>query len=256
MALSAADVQADLLRRKKGHGRGNRQKIEGDKVEILSGVRAGRTLGSPLALLVPNQDFKNWASIMGAEPSDGPAARRVDIPRPGHADLVGKLKYGFDDMRNVLERASARETAMRVALGAAARRFLAECGVVVASRVVAIGGETDDSILKCPVSRLNALTDANPVRCANADFSKRMITRIDEARAAGDTLGGVFEVLAKGLPVGLGSYAQWDRRLEAPLSAALMSLNAIKGVEVGYGFRGAGVPGSRAHDAYEPKGRK
>jgi chorismate synthase len=159
-------------------------------------------------------------------------------------------------MRNVLERASARETAMRVALGAAARRFLAECGVVVASRVIAIGGETDDSPLPCPVSELNALTDLNPVRCANAAFSKRMITRIDEAKAAGDTLGGVFEVLAEGLPIGLGSYAQWDRRLEGPLSQALMSLNAIKGVEVGYGFRGAGVPGSRAHDAYEPKGKK
>lgn len=256
LKLAAGDIQADLMRRKKGHGRGNRQKIEGDKVEILSGIRAGKTLGSPLGLLIPNLDFKNWESIMGAEPSDAAAARRVEIPRPGHADLVGKLKYGFDDMRNVLERASARETAMRVALGAAARRFLAECGVVVASRVIAIGGETDDSPVPCPVSELNALTDANPVRCANAAFSKRMITRIDEAKAAGDTLGGVFEVLAEGLPIGLGSYAQWDRRLEGPLSAALMSLNAIKGVEVGYGFRGAGVPGSRAHDAYEPKGKK
>lgn len=256
LKLAAGDIQADLMRRKKGHGRGNRQKIEGDKVEILSGIRAGKTLGSPLGLLIPNLDFKNWESIMGAEPSDAAAARRVEIPRPGHADLVGKIKYGFDDMRNVLERASARETAMRVALGAAARRFLSECGVVVASRVIAIGGETDDSPLPCPVSELNELTDANPVRCANTAFSKRMITRIDEAKAAGDTLGGVFEVLADGLPVGLGSYAQWDRRLEGPLSAALMSLNAIKGVEVGYGFRGAGVPGSRAHDAYEPKGRK
>lgn len=256
LKLAAGDIQADLMRRKKGHGRGNRQKIEGDKVEILSGIRAGKTLGSPLGLLIPNLDFKNWESIMGAEPSDAAAARRVEIPRPGHADLVGKLKYGFDDMRNVLERASARETAMRVALGAAARRFLAECGVVVASRVIAIGGETDDSPVPCPVSELNELTDANPVRCANTAFSKRMITRIDEAKAAGDTLGGVFEVLAEGLPIGLGSYAQWDRRLEGPLSQALMSLNAIKGVEIGYGFRGAGVPGSRAHDAYEPKGKR
>lgn len=256
LELAAADVQADLMRRKKGHGRGNRQKIEGDKVEILSGVRAGKTLGSPLALLIPNLDFKNWEGIMGAEPTDAAAARRVEIPRPGHADLVGKIKYGFDDMRNVLERASARETAMRVALGAAARRFLHECGVLVASRVTAIGGETDDSPLPCPVSKLNALTDADPVRCANAGFSRRMVTRIDEAKAQGDTLGGVFEVLAEGLPIGLGSYAQWDRRLEGPLSQALMSLNAIKGVEVGYGFRAAGIPGSQAHDAYEPKGKK
>lgn len=256
LELAAADIQADLLRRKKGHGRGNRQKIEGDKIEILSGIRAGKTLGSPLALLVPNQDFKNWESIMGAESSDAAAARRVDVPRPGHADLVGKIKYGFDDMRNVLERASARETAMRVALGAAARKFLHACGVNVASRVIAIGGETDDTPLPCPISKLNALTDADPVRCADPAFSKRMVTRIDEAKAAGDTLGGIFEILADGLPVGLGSYAQWDRRLEGPLSAALMSLNAIKGVEVGYGFRGAGVPGSRAHDAYEPRGKK
>jgi len=256
LELAAADVQADLLRRKKGHGRGNRQKIEGDKVEILSGVRDGKTLGSPLGLMIPNLDFKNWEGIMGAEPTDAAASRRVDVPRPGHADLVGKIKYGFDDMRNVLERASARETAMRVALGAAARRFLSECGVLVASRVVAIGGETDDSPLTTPVSKLNALTDADPVRCANPDFSKRMVTRIDEAKANGDTVGGVFEILAQGLPVGLGSYAQWDRRLEGPLTQALMSLNAIKGVEVGFGFRSAGIPGSQAHDAYEVKGKK
>jgi len=256
LELAAADVQVDLLRRKKGHGRGNRQKIEGDKVEILSGVRAGKTLGSPISLLIPNLDFKNWQSIMGAEPTDAAASRRVDIPRPGHADLVGKIKYGFDDMRNVLERASARETAMRVALGAAARRFLDECGIVVASRVIAIGGETDDAPLICDVSKLNALTDADPVRCANPGISKRMVTRIDEAKADGDTLGGVFEVLAEGLPIGLGSYAQWDRRLEGPLAQALMSLNAIKGVEIGHGFRGAGLPGSRAHDAYEPRGKK
>lgn len=256
LKLSAADVQDDLMRRKKGHGRGGRQKIEDDKVEIMSGVRNGKTIGSPLALLVPNLDFKNWEGIMGAEPTDASAARRVDIPRPGHADLVGKIKYGFDDMRDVLERASARETAMRVALGAAARRFLIECGVVVASRVVAIGGEADDSALPCPVAALNAQTDADPVRCSDPHFSKRMVTRINEAKAAGDTVGGVFEILAEGLPIGLGSYAQWDRRLEGPLSRALMSLNAIKGVEIGYGFRSAGVPGSRAHDAYVAKGRK
>ncbi len=256
LALTAADIQADLLRRKKGHGRGNRQKIEGDRIEILSGIRAGKTLGSPLGLLIPNQDFTNWEGIMGHEPTDKPSIKRVDVPRPGHADLVGKIKYGFDDMRDVLERASARETAMRVALGGAARKFLAELGVHVASRVVAIGGETDDSPVPCPVAKLNAVTDADPVRCANPDFSKRMVARIDQAKAAGDTVGGIFEVLADGLPVGLGSYAQWDRRLEGPLTAALMSLNAIKGVEVGFGFRAAGLPGSQAHDAYEPRGKK
>ncbi len=256
LALTAADVQRDLLRRKKGHGRGNRQKIEGDQVRILSGVRRGRTLGSPIALLVPNQDFKNWENIMGAEPSDAPSARRVDIPRPGHADLVGKLKYGFDDMRDVLERASARETAMRVALGAVARAFLIECGIHVASRVTAIGGETDATPLNVPVARLNARADLDPVRCVDAEASARMVARIDQAKAAGDTVGGVFEILADGLPVGLGSYAQWDRRLEGPLSAALMSLNAIKGVEIGGGFQSAEVFGSQAHDAYELRGKK
>ncbi|NNN06627.1 MAG: chorismate synthase [Elusimicrobia bacterium] len=256
LALTAADVQRDLLRRKKGHGRGNRQKIEGDQVQILSGVRRGRTLGSPIALLVPNQDFKNWENIMGAEPSAAPSARRVDIPRPGHADLVGKMKYGFDDMRDVLERASARETAMRVALGAVARAFLIECGIHVASRVVAIGGETDATPLNVPVARLNARVDLDPVRCVDAAASARMVARIDQAKAAGDTVGGVFEILADGLPVGLGSYAQWDRRLEGPLTAALMSLNAIKGVEIGGGFLSAAVFGSQAHDAYELRGKK
>ncbi len=256
LALTAEDLQRDLLRRKKGHGRGRRQEIEGDAVEILAGVRRGKTLGSPLALLVPNLDFKNWRGIMGAEPTDAPSQRRVEVPRPGHADLVGRLKYGFDDMRDVLERASARETAMRVALGGAARRLLEECGVVVASRVVAIGGVEDPAPAPVPVAELDALTDRDPVRCASPEASARMVARVDEAKAAGDTLGGVFEVLVEGLPAGLGSYAHWDRRLEGPLSAALMSLNAVKGVEVGLGFAAARLPGSGAHDAYEPRGRK
>jgi chorismate synthase len=256
LPLTVADVQSDLSRRKKGHGRGNRQKIEGDQINILSGVRHGVTLGSPIALLVPNQDFKNWQGIMGAEPTDAPVVRRVEVPRPGHADLVGKLKYGFDDMRNVLERASARETAMRVALGAVARKFLSECGVVVASRVVAIGGVEDGVPLSIPVDQLNAQVDLDPVRCANPEASQKMVACIDVAKQSGDTVGGVFEVLAEGLPIGLGSYAQWDRRLEGPLAAALMSLNAIKGVEVGGGFRSAAVFGSQAHDAYIPKGKR
>ena len=256
LTLAAADVQRDLLRRKKGHGRGNRQKIEGDLVELLSGVRHGKTLGSPIALLVPNQDFKNWENIMGSEPTDAPSPRRVDVPRPGHADLVGKIKYGFEDMRDVLERASARETAMRVALGAIARQFLSVCGIVVASRVVMIGGEADAIEAPCAVKDLNALVDGDPVRSSNMDASARMVARIDAAKEAGDTVGGVFEILVAGLPIGLGSYAQWDRRLEGSLTAALMSLNAIKGVEVGGGFRSAGAFGSEAHDAYEPRGKK
>jgi chorismate synthase len=256
LALTASDIQRDLLRRKKGHGRGNRQKIEGDLVELLSGVRHGLTLGSPISLLVPNQDFKNWENIMGSEPTDAPSPRRVDVPRPGHADLVGKIKYGFEDMRDVLERASARETAMRVALGAVARKFLRECGVEVASRVVAIEGEEDPMGAPCAVKDLNALVDGDPVRASNMDASARMVARIDAAKAAGDTVGGIFEILVAGLPIGLGSYAQWDRRLEGPLTAALMALNAIKGVEVGGGFRSAAVFGSAAHDAYEPRGKK
>ncbi len=256
LSLTVDDIQRDMMRRKKGHGRGNRQKIEGDQVQLLSGVRRGLTLGSPIALLVPNQDFKNWQGIMGAEPTDGVASRRVEVPRPGHADLVGKLKYGFDDMRDVLERASARETAMRVALGAVTRKLLGRCGITVASRVVAIGGETDATSLPFPVKELNARVDGDPVRCSNPEASARMVACIDVAKETGDTVGGVFEVLVEGLPIGLGSYAQWDRRLEGPLSAALMSLNAIKGVEVGGGFRSAGIPGSQAHDAYEPRGKK
>ncbi|MEK7383049.1 MAG: chorismate synthase, partial [Elusimicrobiota bacterium] len=206
--------------------------------------------------LVANQDFKNWEAVMGAAPSGAPSPRRVDVPRPGHADLVGKLKYGFEDIRDVIERASARERAMRVALGAVARKFLADCGVAVASRVVAIGGMEDVTALPCAVKDLNARLDADPVRCANPDASARMVARIDAAKAAGDTVGGVFEVLADGLPVGLGGYAQWDRRLEGPLTGALMSLNAIKGVEVGGGFGCAAAPGSKVHDAYEPRGKK
>lgn len=229
LALSAADIQKQLARRKLGHGRGNRQKIETDAVQLLSGVRHGKTLGSPIGLLIANNDFKNWEAVMGAEPTDGPIGRRVDVPRPGHADYVGKLKYGFDDMRNVLERSSARETAMRVALGSCARRFLEECGIIVTSKVLSIGGAGDEAA---------------------------MIAAIDQAKREGDTLGGIFEVHADGLPVGLGSYAQWDRRLEAPLSAALMSLNAVKGVEIGLGMEAGLRTGRSAHDEYLVKGKK
>jgi chorismate synthase len=256
LALSQAEIQAQLRRRKAGHGRGNRQKIEGDEVEILSGVRHGRTLGSPLGLLIRNLDFKNWQGLMGAEPPVGPVGRRVEVPRPGHADLVGKLKYGFDDMRDALERSSARETAMRVALASAARVFLQHCGIAVASRVVSIGSVADETDLPCPISTLNARADGSPVRCTGKDAERGMIAAIDAAKEAGDTLGGVFEVYADGLPVGLGSYAQWDRRLEAPLAAAVMSLNAIKGVEIGLGFEAARRPGSQAHDELEPRGKR
>lgn len=228
LALSDAPIKEQLARRKQGRGRGNRQKIETDAVEILSGVRKGKTIGSPIALLIQNLDFKNWQDVMCVEDRGEPERRRVEVPRPGHADLVGKIKYRLDDMRDVLERASARETAMRVAVGSVARVFLSACGIEVSSRVVSIGGAKGDDAVAAA---------------------------IDAAREAGDTLGGVFEVSATGLPIGLGSYVQWDRRLEGPLAAAVMSLNAIKGVEVGLGFAAADLPGSQAHDAYEPKGK-
>lgn len=256
LEIEAADIQEQLRRRKHGHGRGLRQKIETDEVTILGGVRHGLTLGSPVALLIENKDFKNWENAMAAAASPGKEQRRVEVPRPGHADLVGGLKYGFKDLRNVLERSSARETAVRVALASVARVFLGACGVEIASRVTAIGGEADAEAPSCPVSRMNALADASPVRCLRPEAEKRMTATIDAAKLAGDTVGGVFEVWADGLPIGLGSYAQWDRRLEGPLSAAVMALNAIKGVEIGLGFEAARLPGSKAHDELYPKGKK
>lgn len=254
--LSPEDIQTELARRKRGHGRGNRQKIETDAVEILAGVRHGKTLGSPIGLSIANADFKNWGEIMSAETPAGAALRKVEVPRPGHADLVGAIKYRFDDMRNVLERSSARETAMRVAVASVARKFLKACGVTVASRVVEIGPAKDKNPLPCPVAALNALADLSPVRCTDAAAEKKMVAVIDKAKAAGDTVGGVFEAYAQGLPVGLGSYVQWDRRLEGPIAAAIMSLNAIKGVEIGLGFAGARLPGSLVHDEYVPGGKK
>jgi chorismate synthase len=256
LPLSESDLQADMARRKLGFGRGNRQKIEPDKIEILSGVRHGKTLGSPLGLLLPNLDFKNWEKIMATAPVEGPVERRVDVPRPGHADFVGGRKYAFSDMRNVLERASARETAMRVAIAGAARKLLSECGISIASRVVSIGPVVSTAALPCPVAKLNAVADASPARVTDAALEPKIIEAIAEAAKAGDTLGGVFEVIADGLPTGLGSYVQWDRRLEAPIAEAFMSLNAIKGVEIGLGFEGARKPGSEVHDPFTLSGGK
>ncbi len=205
--------------------------------------------------MIPNADFANWSDVMSIEPGPGKNRRRLDVPRPGHADLAGRIKYGFKDMRDVLERASARETAARVGLGSLARRLLRACGIEVASRVLEIGGARDERSPGLEVGGINAAADASPVRATGARASERMVAAVEKARRAGDTLGGVFEVSASGLPVGLGSYVQWDRRLEAPLSAALMSLNAVKGVEVGLGFESARTPGSKAHDAYVPRGK-
>ena len=251
LEITAGYIDAELKRRKLGYGRGARQKIESDRVEILAGIRHGKSLGSPIGLAIANQDFKNWQEIMQPEPFSGDVARRVDVPRPGHADLAGALKYGHSqDMRNVLERASARETTMRVALASVARKLLEDFGVFIASRVIRIGAVLDDSPLGLPIPELNAAADASPVRCPSPKPQSQMIAAIEAAKKEGDSLGGVFEVYACDPPVGLGSYVHWDRRFEGRLAQAFMSLNAVKGVEIGLGFASGAAPGSRVHDAY------
>ena len=246
-------VQADLQRRKLGYGRGARMKFEQDELHISGGVRHGVTMGSPVALRVGNTEWPKWQDVMSAEPVDPSvlqSARGAALtrPRPGHADLVGMQKYGFDEARPVLERASARETAARVALGAVAKSFLAELGIRLVSHTVAVGAvEAPD---EAPLPRPDdvAVLDADPLRCFDPATSARMVAEVDDAHDTGDTLGGVVEVLAYGVPPGLGGYGQWDRRLDARLAQAIMSIQAIKGVEVGDGFRTARRRGSQAHD--------
>jgi chorismate synthase len=244
LPLGRADIQKDLLRRRKGFGRGARMALEKDQVEILSGVRHGLTLGSPISLLIPNQEWQAWQKIMGVEPPAEPV-EPLTHPRPGHADLPGYLKYGFKDIRPVLERASARETASRVALGAIARRFLGEFGMNIRSHTVAVAGVTAKKLSWRRV-------EASPLRCGDAEAEKSMLQAIKEALAQGDTLGGIFEVVASGVPVGLGSYVQWDRRLDAQIAGAVMSIPSVKGVEIGQGFEGAGMRGSQLHDIILP----
>ncbi len=256
--LGAADIDAQLARRQAGYGRGRRMQIESDAVEILSGVRAGETLGSPIAMLVRNRDSRNWEAIMNPAPDpvteDGsPAGRKraVTRPRPGHADLAGMLKYDRADARDILERASARETTARVAAGAACRVLLAALDVTIGSHVVELG----DVIARRPPdfpADLNAAADESPLRTLDPDAEARMIALIDEAKRAGDTLGGVCEVVVSGLPVGLGSHVSWDRKLDGRLAGALMSIHAVKGVEIGAGFAAARLHGSRVHDEIDP----
>jgi chorismate synthase len=253
------DLVADALaRRRLGYGRGARMKFERDEVTFLGGVRHGLTLGSPVAVMVGNTEWPKWQQVMAADPVDpeelAGLARNAPLtrPRPGHADLAGMQKYGVNDARPILERASARETAARVALGAVARSYLREtCGVEIVSHVVELGAaRAPRGVL--PVPEDTARLDADPVRCLDADASKAMVAEIDRAHGDGDTLGGVVEVLAYGVPVGLGSHVHWDRRLDARLAAALMGIQAIKGVELGDGFDLARVPGSQAHDEIVP----
>src|SRR3954471_6515201 len=244
LELRPEDVDRDLARRQLGHGRGGRMKIETDRAEVTAGVRHGRTLGSPIALRVNNRDYANWEERMNPWPVNGDVAE-VHLPRPGHADLAGALKYGFSDVRNVLERASARETAARVAAGGVARAILAELGVDVWSFTAEVGGVAVDPARS---TRSRAEADASPLRCPDAEAETAMIARIDEARSAGDTVGGVFEVVTHGLPIGVGSYVHWDRRLDAALAAAVMSINIVKGVEIGLGFEQTRRFGSAVHD--------
>ena len=256
--VTTADIQATLARRRLGYGRGARMKFEQDEVRILGGVRLGASQGGPVAIEVGNTEWPKWVDVMSADPVDDPEklnrARNAPLtrPRPGHADLVGMRKFSFDDARPVLERASARETATRVALGTVAAKFLEQAaGIRLVSHVVAIGpvGVPDDAPLPTPDDV--AYLDADPVRCAHAPTSAAMVAEIDDCHQAGDTLGGIVEVLAYGVPSGVGTYVHGDRRLDARLAAALMSIQAIKGVEVGDGFRTAARRGSQAHDEIE-----
>lgn len=266
VALSANDINRDLARRQKGFGRGGRMKIETDRVQILSGVRHGKTLGSPVSLLIENKDWANWETIMNPEaPSESARAHHdvtkgeaVTRPRPGHADLTGALKYGHRDLRNVLERSSARETAARVAAGAVAKKFLSEFDIRVISYVTEIGGisSRQSAVSRCelPFARTNDLlslfkkAEASQVRCPDEKTEEKMIAKIKTALKKGDTLGGVFEVAVLGVPAGLGGYSQWDRKLEAKLSYAIMGIQAIKGVEIGMGFEMSGSFGSEVMD--------
>jgi chorismate synthase len=253
VSVSSKGIADELARRRHGYGRGGRQRLEADAFEIVAGVRHGTTLGSPIAVTIPNVEWEaKYRDLMAADGEPDPTAR-LTRPRPGHADLVGVLKYGFDDVRNVLERASARETAARVAAGAFCKAFLGGLGITVLSHVVQIG-KVRSRRQRPPEPADQEAVDASPVRCADPAAGRAMTAEIDRLRKAKDTVGGVFEVLAYGAPPGLGSYVQSDRKLDARLAAALMSIQSVKGVEVGDGFATAGRPGSRAHDEIVVRG--
>lgn len=246
LPLTADVIDRDLARRQRGYGRGGRMRIEQDRVQFLCGVRKGQTLGTPVGLQIENKDWQNWREVMASEPGPIPPEKVVTRPRPGHADLVGAIKYGHRDVRNVLEKASARETAIRVAVGGVAKALLAEFGMQVVSYTVAIGAVTART-LEDPLEAFER-AEASDVRCADEAASARMIEQIRAAKHRGDTLGGVFEVVVTNPPIGLGTYAQWDRRLSARLAMAAMSIQAMKGVEIGMGFEAARRPGSEVHD--------
>ena len=249
MPVAVEQINRELERRQWGYGRGGRMKIERDRADILSGVRHGRTLGSPVALLIENKDWANWADVMATEARElaPEAARRVQRPRPGHADLAGGLKFDARDLRDVLERASARETAARVACGALAKQLLAVFDVEIRSHVIQLGG-VPDSPLELTWEQLAAISDDAPLRCADADAQARMVALIDEARRAGDTLGGIFEVVARNVVAGLGAHTSWDAKLDGRLAQSLISIPAVKAVSIGAGVEAVVSPGSQVHD--------
>jgi chorismate synthase len=259
LAIDFESVTTQLRRRQGGYGRGRRMAIEADRAEPLSGVRHGVTTGAPVALMIPNKDWENWQRTMHVEPEEpagatGPDRPAVTRPRPGHADLAGVVKYGHDDIRNVLERASARETASRVAIGAIARQLLEQVGTQIVSHVFSIGSVSLGDPLAVTFEQARAIRADAPLHCVDPDVERAMIAEIERAREAGDTMGGGFEVIAHDVPPGLGSYAQWDRKLDGRLAQALMSIPAIKGVGIGLGPAAASLPGSRLHDEILPPG--
>lgn len=246
--MTTEPVDEQLARRQKGYGRGRRMQIEKDTVNFVGGVRHGKTTGAPIALVVNNNDWKNWTRIMGAEPlDDEEAKRRVNRPRPGHADLNGGLKYNQRDLRNILERSSARETTVRVAIGGIVRQLLAEFGIRVAGQVLRIG-EVEVQRRELPIDELIRVTEESPVRVVDKAAEERMIAAIDAAKADGDTLGGIIECVIEGVPPGLGSHVQWDRKLDGRIAQAVLSIQAFKGVEFGIGFEAAQRRGSQVHD--------
>jgi len=259
LAVDFDAITHQLRRRQGGYGRGRRMAIESDRAQVLSGVRHGLTTGGPIAMVIPNKDWENWQRTMAVERIPGPDVPGSDRPvvtrpRPGHADLAGVAKYGQEDIRNILERASARETAARVAVGALARQLLGQVGAEIVSHVVAIGTASIAHPQAVTFARIKAIPEDAPLRCVDEDVQQRMMKQIDEARDAGDTMGGSFEVVVQGVPAGLGSHVQWDRKLDGRLTQALASIPAIKAVGIGLGPEVAGLPGSRIHDEILPRG--
>jgi len=257
LKISEDYIGVHLTRRQMGHGRGGRMKIEKDHADIWCGVRHGKTLGAPVGLIVKNKDWENWTMKMSVSPVEDDI-QKITLPRPGHADLAGIQKYGFDDIRNVLERSSARETTMRVALGSICRKLLEDLGIEIGSHVVQIHNVKDERPVPDDLTpnQLSITADKSPVRCLDKNAEAAMMKTIDDAKKSGDSVGGIFEVITTGVPYGLGSYTQWDRKLHARISALMMSVNAFKGIEIGGGFGGSEKFGSEVHDEIGHDGEK